>query len=755
MLDAPVMFAVAAGLWCATIAAAMVRRVRIGKLAAVLLAGGLAMLALAAGRLQGRLGGAGDVVVLVDLSPSTRSADYRDRAMLDRRIDALLGGQPHRVVYFADGERTDITADILPDLPSERTVWPAVTTDAIILFSDGRFDPPAVAPPVFAVIDRGLTDPQDSAVRSLRWHDQPIAEVTITHAPRRLIVNDVEAIELQPGEHLIPLNPPVAGGRVTVRLDPHDAWPQNDLLSIDPPPPAEWQRWWISDRAPPSSGWAAMSPRDLPTAPQAWLGAGVVVLDNVPAGALSLPQQQRLAQYVRDLGGSVLVVGGDRAFAAGAYPGSQLDAMLPLASTLPAPQRHWLIFTDASGSMAQAAGERTRIQIATTAVLAAMNALPRQDIVTLGSFAESVRWWIEPSPAAEAIAQPLPPRDLQPHGPTNLQAALQHIASAVDPSMPTELLLLTDGQAKLDDADAWIAAFAERRIRLHLLALGDGEAIETLGRIARAGGGGVLSADDPARWVESAVMLAQQALPDHVMLEPIGVQVRRDLPFATDRAPIWNRTWLREQAELLGEARQGEAILPMIARWQFGGGRVLAVAYPMSPDRIEALARQIEAPPVDPRFSISWDTTDRLRVEVDAVDADGYLNDLELTVELVDAAAPASVQTIRLRQIAPGRYATDQPAPRQPAVASVRVGTQILARRALAGRYPPEFDRIGIDRDALADLADRTGGRVIEANDQRQIDLPLVRQWRDLTTPFAVAGVVLLGAGLVVWRRWG
>lgn len=755
MLDAPLMFAVAAGVWCATIAAALVRRVRVGTASGVLLAAGLAMLALAAGRPQARLGSGGDVVVLVDLSASTRSAEYRDRATLERRIDALLGDHPHRVVYFADGERTHVAGTILPDLPSQRTVFPSITADAIVLFSDGRFDPPDVTPPVFAIIDPGLTDPGDSAVRWLKWQDQPMAEVMITGQARRLVVNDAEAIDVQPGAHLIPLNLLRGSQRLTVRLEPPDAWPQNDALSIDAPPPAEWQRWWVSDRSPPSSQWVAISAGDLPTAPQAWLAAGVVVLDNIPADALSLPQQQRLTQYVRDLGGGLVVIGGDRAFAAGAYSGSQVDALLPLSATPPQPTRHWLILTDASGSMAQPTGDRTRMQIATDAVLAAMNALPRQDIVTLGSFAESVRWWIDPTPVAEVLHQSLPPRDLHPHGPTNLQAALQHVVASVDTSMPTELLLLTDGQASLDDADAWSNAFTERRIRLHLLALGEGEATDALRQIAHATAGDVLSADAPGRWVELAVALAQQAMADHLMRDPIDVRVRADLPFAADRAAIWNRTWLRQPAELLAEATHGDGQVPMIARWQFGAGRVMAAAYPMQANRAAALAELIEAQPADPRFTVSWDTADRLRVEVDAVDAQGYLNDLQLNLKLADADAPANVRIIPLQQIAPGRYAADQPSPRQPAIASVRLGSQILSRRALAGRYAPEFERIGIDRTPLADLAGRTGGRLIEPEDQRPINLPQVDRWRDLTTACALAGAGLLAAGLIIWRRRG
>src|SRR5690606_37326368 len=109
------------------------------------------------------------------------------------------------------------------------------------------------------------------------------------------------------------------------------------------------------------------------------------------------------------------------------------------------------------------------------------------------------------------------------------------------------------------------------------------------------------------------------------------------------------------------EATHGDGQVPMIARWQFCAGRVMAAAYPMQANRAAALAELIEAQPADPRFTVSWDTADRLRVEVDAVDAQGYLNDLQLNLKLADADAPANVRIIPLQQIAPGRYAADQP----------------------------------------------------------------------------------------------
>ena len=63
-----------------------------------------------------------------------------------------------------------------------------------------------------------------------------------------------------------------------------------------------------------------------------------VVLVNVPrgAGGLSDGQQEALANYVHDLGGGLVMVGGPDAFGAGGWQGSKLEEVLPVNMDIPA-----------------------------------------------------------------------------------------------------------------------------------------------------------------------------------------------------------------------------------------------------------------------------------------------------------------------------------------------------------------------------------------------------------------------------------
>jgi uncharacterized membrane protein len=61
-----------------------------------------------------------------------------------------------------------------------------------------------------------------------------------------------------------------------------------------------------------------------------------ILLGNVPRGALSSDQDKMLASYVHDMGGGLVMIGGDQSFGAGGWQGSQLEKVLPVDMDVPA-----------------------------------------------------------------------------------------------------------------------------------------------------------------------------------------------------------------------------------------------------------------------------------------------------------------------------------------------------------------------------------------------------------------------------------
>jgi hypothetical protein len=670
---------------------------------------GLLLFALASANPILQRPGPREVAVMVDLSPSTRTARYRDRATLDRRIAELLRGTPYRIQYFADGTHpVDASGPQLPDLPADRTTYHPPAAAAVLLFSDCRFALPEQSPPTYVCVDVGLDDPPDAAVANLeiRGTDAAIS-LRNRGAPRRLTIdgtNPASPTTMPAGSLVITRSLTTGVSQVAAELSPGDAWPENDALATIVPPPQRRERWWIGGSSAPP-GWRAMRPGDLPTEPNAYLAAASIALDNVAASDLSALQQQRLQQYVRDLGGGLLILGGDRAFAAGGYQGTPIDAICPLASSPPAPTTHWVLLADGSGSMSEAVPGGTKWQSATGAIAQVLPHLPPEDVASVGSFSESLQWWVEGKPVRDAMKLPVPPSSAYPHGPTNLQPALEAIARSADGKMPVHVLVLSDFETQITGAPQLADLLKSKHISLHLLAIGEGTALPALRQVAAATGGRVMTQLD-----------------------------------------LWNRTWLKEGASKLAEARAGAEPVPMAASWNAGEGRVLGVAFAPDASTVERLAGLVARPPRDPRFHVSWETGSRLRVKIDAISGREYLNGQPLSLETGDARHPVP-------QTGPGQYELAIDAPRSASVATVRIGDQVLERFAIAGRYAPEFDGIGNDLAAMRELARRSGGAVVPPDQARPLDIHWPVREVPLVSVLSIAGAALIGAGLLWWQR--
>jgi hypothetical protein len=762
-LDAPGMFAGACALALLTVALVVVRRPAIPVMTAA--GGGVALmlLAMAVGGLTWRRPATGsDVVVMVDLSASTRGAGYRDRAELDRRVRELLGSTPYQVVYFSDHNTIEAPTigGALGDLAGERTVFAPPAAVAVVLFSDGRFDLPAAAPPTFAVADPALDQVDDAAVNRLEMRGK-VLTVTLQNGggPRRLTLDGADTqpvVAIDPGPITIAREIRADASIAAAKLDKGDRWPENDSLSLPLAAPMRTQLWYVSTRAaPPAGEWMLIRPEALPTKAAAYLAPGVIVLDNLAASDLSGAQQAAIEQYVRDLGGALIIAGGDRAFSRGMYSGTALDALSPLSTSPPAPSVHWMLLADSSGSMSQAVGEATRWQLAASAIGRLLPNLPPDDPVSVGSFAAELRWWSDGRSARETAAMALPPAGVSPGGPTNLGAALERIAREADGGMAGELLIVSDADVVIENPDELARRLAAKRIRLHVLAIGDGRGLEALASMTAATGATLRRQLDPRQWAGEVRQLLTAAWPERVVSSAANAIFSGDLSPLPGRAVApWNRTWLKKSASELTSAKHAGEIVPLCGRWAVGSGEVIACGFAPTAAEVAAMARLIARPPRDPRFTVAWDAGPRLIVRVDAAQAGQYLNGLRLRLELADEADPARVQAYEIPQTAPGHYELSLPAPRRRSFATLRHddGAPVVDRIAVAARYAPEFDAVGNDYAALRALAERTGGRVIDRAWNKAIDIPFPKRELNLAPWLALAGAVALGVGLMRWR---
>jgi hypothetical protein len=317
------------------------------------------------------------------------------------------------------------------------------------------------------------------------------------------------------------------------------------------------------------------------------------------------------------------------------------------------------------------------------------------------------------------------------------------------------LLVATDAQTTISNADQISTQLKARGITLHLLLIGDpaqATGLPALRSIISATGGTSRTERLPENWATGIRELARAAEPSR--FERTAVNVRFLDPLASlppAQVSSWNRTWRKSEATPLAEAALRDERITMAARWNVGEGQVAAIAFNASAGVADAVARRLQRPPHDPRFRVTVDQGSTLRVSVDATDGKTYLNGERLTLEFTADGTTGNATALPIPQTAPGRYelATDV----RPGIARIRRGgQQTLDTVALPERYAPEFDAVGNDRAALAELARRTGGRVIEPGDTRRLELPFPRRTVSLTSWLATAGAALVCAGLIRWR---
>ena len=758
-LTAPIVVAVALAALIVVCAIVARRRIDLPVSSRILGVLGLAVWCLALGAVTWRRPLPGRAAVMVDLSASTRTAQYRNRAQLEMRVKELLGGVDSGFYYFASQSTTSAPGDQkLGDLLGDRTVFaPPEDAPVVLLFSDGQFEIPAHAPPTYVVVDPGLEEPKDAAVTTLEIRDgQAVAEVSNHGQPRVLSFIGTQGAprDVTPAGESTFAHPIESGAtNISAGLAPGDAWPENDQLSILPQPRNLHEQWWVGAQNA-GTNWQSLQPAQLPADPAAYLAPAIIVLDNVAAFDVTARQQQRLDQYVREMGGTLLILGGDHCFAAGAYPGSTLESLSPLASTPPRPLEHWIILADSSGSMATMEGDYSRWQYITDSIVKLIPHLPPDDRLSVGSFAKDLNWWSQGKTVRQTQAIPLPPAGVFPHGPTNLQQALSAIAQEPAGDVPRPLLLLTDADVQIDDPYALAAQLKAHHVQIHLLAIGNGSGLATLLEMVRATGGTSVSQFDPHQWVRGAKELLQFATPKLLENQPISVQFSGDFAAMGKRTvSLWNRTWLQNNATPVATGVGKNEAPSLGATWRLGQGQVAALAFGADATALQPIIPKLARPPADPNFKVTWTTGPRLAVKVEAFDGRQYINSAHLELEETSSLEGGqSAARITIPQTGPGQYEVSVEAPRQPLIATVRYNGEVLSRIAIAGRYAPEFDAIGNNHETMTRLAAHTGGQVILPSQRSPIDFRWRRKTVSLGSVLAALGAMLIGLGLVRWK---
>lgn len=464
----------------------------------------------------------------------------------------------------------------------------------------------------------------------------------------------------------------------------------------------------------------------------------LVILNNVSGFDVSIAKMQFLEDYVRNSGGGVISLGGDKSYSAGGYYGTPVEDLLPVTMDIKTeakiPTLAVTIVMDRSGSMATDG----KLVIAKAAAMAAVEVLNPLDQVSVLAFDDAPEWSVPPSEVGNrrAIVDRL--RMVTSGGGTDLYLALQEAYAVMveQEARVKHIIVLSDGLTESgENFKGLIARMTNAGITVSTVAFG-GDADRTLmEHIAALGRGRHYYTDNPGNipriFTSETLVVSRNLLVEGDTVPKLVYPSEMVDGFAADAFPElsgFQRIFAKPAAQIVLSAGEDD---PLLISWRYGLGRSVAftsdlagrwgkqwVEWPQLPKFVAQMARWTMRREGTERLlpEFSWHGSQG-EIVVDALDRnDRFINGLDMQANIVNPDSNA--QQVSLEQVSPGRYRSDFEVPEpgryyvnlSGTAADVQVGPKTFG---LAVPYSSEYLNLGADRELLRDIADTTGGETL------------------------------------------
>jgi Mg-chelatase subunit ChlD len=478
----------------------------------------------------------------------------------------------------------------------------------------------------------------------------------------------------------------------------------------------------------------------------------VVLLNNVPAAELTVGQVAALESLTREFGRGLIVVGGSASYGPGGYAATTLERLLPVSVKVTEGKERQrvalLLIVDKSGSMAfDPLQTSSKIDMAIEAVRLAAGALSDGDEIAILVFNDKQQWIVERTQingpedrdriyaAIETITA---------DGGTEIYPALEVGFDEIVQSDADvrHVVLLSDGKSSTGTRESYeklIEEFGASNTTLSTIAIGDDADTDLLQFLAERGNGNYHPTERPEEIPLLTLAEAESAGSQSIIngtFRPLQVGASPIMSgFSPEGLPEIDRYDFSEAKPnaqvVLTSGRED----PVLAKWQYGLGRVVAWT---ADDGID--------------FATSWRSWDRygefwmsvIRWSLPdpehgpvTVDAQREGSDAVLTVRtqslvgdyvdlssaLVTITSPTGAVTadLPLHQSAPGEYqlriGDPEPGAYQLEVAygNLQAGQTALAGFAIPAS--PELQPSSAASDLLGAIAGRTDGRTLSLDD--------------------------------------
>jgi len=514
---------------------------------------------------------------------------------------------------------------------------------------------------------------------------------------------------------------------------------------------------------------------DTPLTQERLLGYSLVILANVPAAQLQEEEQKGLAVYVRELGGGLVMTGGDESFGPGGWMGSPIEEVMPVTFDVKSKRqipRGALVLVMHACEIPRGNywGERVAI--------AAVKTLSSRDLVGVLSYqwlgADHGYWVVPLGPVEDKTRVVQLIRKMDMGDMPSLEEVVEDGLDALKQdktSVAKHMIIISDFDP-VGPSDGLLGRLKEAGVTCSTVAIGFGGHpidLNKARKVAEITGGKFHSTRDyselPKIFIKEARIVRRALLYDKpfppVLVDPLAATTAG---LTGEKLPSLGGmvlTTAKPLAEVPLVRKSEDADDPVLAEWQVGAGKTVAFTSGMwhrwgadwvAWQKFSTLwaqisrwaSRQTDAAAFDVATTVQGG---RGHMRVDAVDKNAAAINF-MSLQGVVVRPDYSSTPLRLTQTGPGRYEAEFDARQSGSYVvslaySMGTGEDATSGRFQSGvsvSYSPEYADLETNVPLLAELAQRTGGRVLTANEAREIfargSLPLAETrrsiWEDL-----------------------
>lgn len=315
-----------------------------------------------------------------------------------------------------------------------------------------------------------------------------------------------------------------------------------------------------------------------------------VILLNVSGSELGRNNfDTMLSTYVRDYGGGLFTVGGDKAYNTSDMEGSLLESMLPVAISEQPPPKSVLVVLDRSSSMDKTigSGSKSRMQIAKENLIDLLAFLNPKDYIGIVTFDNSVNQNLQLTPTTDKVAILRAINEIDVGYGTQYAPAIRSAGSMLSSAgtLLKHIIFITDGDAQDAEPSYYLDAVQQlgSSITLSVIGFGDDSALshnETNLLQMAALGGGIYSYSATGNNISSLMLehlIAVSGSTDHINntpFMPIITSLASPVVYGIGTMPVLGGYYGGLSAKINATVVLTTGGNPVYAHWNYGLGKV-------------------------------------------------------------------------------------------------------------------------------------------------------------------------------------